>query len=139
MFAGDYKYFLFVWLCRGVYHAVVVHVLRTKSGRVFWGIQTTIAAFVDQFKRLLELMVKGSVLNIYKTIQTKFLLNDWDNHHAWVIQCVFIKLQKFSLKGALDKFNIIPQLFPKKVGIFIPLEVLAWVMTACWVLHSRLT
>ena len=44
------------------------------------------------------------------------------------------------IKGALDKFNIIPQLFPKKVGIFIPLlEVLAWVMTGCWVLRSRLT
>ena len=35
------------------------------------------------------------------------------------------------VKGALDKYNIIPQLFPKKVGIFIPVEVLAWVMTAC--------
>ena len=44
-----------------------------------------------------------------------------------------------SFKGALDKFNIIPQHFPKRVGIFIPLEVLAWVMTACRVLHSRLT
>ena len=44
-----------------------------------------------------------------------------------------------SVKGALDKFNIIPQLFPKKVGIFIPLEVLAWVMTACQVVRSRLT
>ena len=44
-----------------------------------------------------------------------------------------------NLKGALDKFNIIPQLFPKKVGIFIPLEGLAWVMTACRVLRSRLT
>ena len=44
-----------------------------------------------------------------------------------------------SFKGALDKFNIIPQLFPKKVGIFIPLEVLAWVMTACRVLRFRLT
>ena len=42
-------------------------------------------------------------------------------------------------KGALDKFNIISQLFPKKVGIFIPLEVMAWVMTACRVLCSRLT
>ena len=37
------------------------------------------------------------------------------------------------------KFNIIPQLFQKKVGIFIPLEVLVWVMTACRVLRSRLT
>ena len=44
-----------------------------------------------------------------------------------------------NIKGALDKFNIIPQLFKKKVGIFIPLEVLAWVMTACGVLRSRLT
>ena len=35
------------------------------------------------------------------------------------------------IKGALDKYNIIPQLFPKNVGIFMPLEVLAWVMTAC--------
>ena len=43
-----------------------------------------------------------------------------------------------NLKGALDKYNIIPQLFPKKAGIFIPLEVLTWVMTAYWVLHSRL-
>ena len=43
------------------------------------------------------------------------------------------------LKGALDKFNIIPQLFPKKVQIFIPLEVLAWVINACWVLRSKLT
>ena len=42
------------------------------------------------------------------------------------------------LKGALDKFNIIPT-FSRKVGIFIPLEVLAWVMTACRVLRSRLT
>ena len=53
-----------------------------------------------------------------------------------------MKWEQFSqtrLKGALDKFNIIPQLFPKKVGIFIPLEVLAWVMTACRVLGSRLT
>ena len=42
---------------------------------------------------------------------------------------------KCEVKGALDKFNIIPQLFPKKVGIFIPLEELAWVITACQVLH----
>ena len=45
----------------------------------------------------------------------------------------------FHIKGALDKYNIIPQLFSKKVEIFIPLEVLAWVMTECWVLHSKLT
>ena len=39
----------------------------------------------------------------------------------------------FMFKGALDKYNIIPQLF------CTPLEVFAWVMTACWVLRSRLT
>ena len=43
------------------------------------------------------------------------------------------------IKGALDKYSIIPQLFQKKVGIFVSLEVLAWVMTAYWVSHSRLT
>ena len=42
-------------------------------------------------------------------------------------------------KGALDKFNIIPNFFPKKSVIFIPLQVLAWVKTACQVLSSRLT
>ena len=35
------------------------------------------------------------------------------------------------IKGALDKHNIIPKLFPTKVGIFIPFKVLAWVMIAC--------
>ena len=35
------------------------------------------------------------------------------------------------LKLALDKLNLIPQLFQNKLGFFIPLEVLAWVMTAC--------
>ena len=39
---------------------------------------------------------------------------------------VQMALENVSLfKGALDKFNIIPNFFPKKVGIFIPLEVLA--------------
>ena len=48
-------------------------------------------------------------------------------------------LNVIRIKGALDKYNIILQLFPKKIGIFIPLEVLVCVMTACWVLRSRLT
>ena len=34
------------------------------------------------------------------------------------------------IKGALDKYNIIPQYFPKKVEICIPFEVLAWAMYA---------
>ena len=43
------------------------------------------------------------------------------------------------LKGHWTSSTSSPNFFPKKVGIFIPLEVLAWVMTACRVLHSRLT
>ena len=43
-----------------------------------------------------------------------------------------------ALKGALDKCNIIPQLFPKKVGILIPSEVLACTMIARRVLQSTL-
>ena len=42
------------------------------------------------------------------------------------------------IKRALDKYNIILQLSPKRVEIFILSEVLAWVMTACWILHSSL-
>ena len=42
------------------------------------------------------------------------------------------------LKETLDKYNIIPPTFSKKVVIFIPLEVLAWVTTACWISRSRL-
>ena len=58
---------------------------------------------------------------------------------AWIPLCVIRGFVLVCIKGALDKFNIIPQLLPKKVGIFVPLEVLAWVMTACGVLHSRST
>ena len=39
------------------------------------------------------------------------------------IDCCAYRVQKFitlRLKGALDKYNIIPQHFPKKVGIFVP-------------------
>ena len=60
-----------------------------------------------------------------------------DNSAWWKMSLFFLNLQ--FLKGALDKFNIIPNFFPKKVGIFIPLGVLAWVKTACPVLRSRLT
>ena len=42
------------------------------------------------------------------------------------------------IKRALDKYNIIVQLSPKTVEIFILLEVLACVMTACRILHSSL-
>ena len=58
---------------------------------------------------------------------------------VWLMISVYDYYTHYYLKGALDKFNIILQLFPKKVGIFIPLEVLAWVMTTFWVLCSRLT
>ena len=40
------------------------------------------------------------------------------------------------LKGHWTSITSSPGLFPKKVGIFIPLEVLALVMTACWFLPS---
>ena len=42
------------------------------------------------------------------------------------------------LKGHWTSITSSPNFLPKKVGIFIPLEVLALVMTAYWVLHSRL-
>ena len=51
---------------------------------------------------------------------------------------VMMGKNNYIFKGALDKYNIIPNFFFKKIGIFIPLEVLAWVLTACWVLPSRL-
>ena len=57
------------------------------------------------------------------------------NYYMW---CFVDEEYEMLLKRALDKYNIILQRFPKKIGIFIPLEVLAWVMTACWVLLSRL-
>ena len=38
---------------------------------------------------------------------------------------VLLSQNSHLFKGALDKYNIIPQLFPKKVEIFIPSEVLA--------------
>ena len=47
-------------------------------------------------------------------------------------------LQKSYLKGHWTSITSSPT-FSKKVGIFMSLEVLAWVMTAYWVLHSRLT
>ena len=57
-----------------------------------------------------------------------------------VIICWYGNRNKtLSIKGALNKYNIIPQLFPKKVGIFVPFEVLAWEMTAYWVSRCRLT
>ena len=70
---------------------------------------------------------------------------DWENNFTGVTLRLYTLLNLavawLVFKGALDKFNIIciPKLFPKKVGIFIPFKVLAWVMIACWVLPSRLT
>ena len=43
------------------------------------------------------------------------------------------------LKGHWTSSPSSPNFFQKKVGIFIPLEVLTWVMTTCQVLRSRLT
>ena len=44
---------------------------------------------------------------------------------------MYLHIDETCIKGPLDKCNIIPQLFSKKNGIFISLEVLAWLMTAC--------
>ena len=57
------------------------------------------------------------------------------------VQHFSIMYDKPNVKGALAKYNVIIQLFPKKVGIFVPLEVLAWVpvMIAYRVLSSRMT
>ena len=56
---------------------------------------------------------------------------------AGFIQVLLVSYCFFLVYGALDKFNIISN-FSNKVDIFIPLEVLAWVMTACWVFLSKL-
>ena len=48
-----------------------------------------------------------------------------ENTNKAVLKKYIIERTFKILKGALDKFNIIPNFFPKKVGIFIPLEVLA--------------
>ena len=56
--------------------------------------------------------------------------------YAFTRSSAYYTSHKSSFKGALDKYNIILQLSPKKVEIFILLEVLAWVMIACWILRS---
>ena len=58
---------------------------------------------------------------------------------------LFIMFKKFSfkkrslLKGHWTSVTSSPQFLFKKVEIFIPKEVLAKVMTACWLLHSSST
>ena len=56
-----------------------------------------------------------------------------------VLSLLYLLPWTYYFKRALDKYNIIPKAFPKKARIFIPIEVLAWVMTTCWVLRSWLT
>ena len=41
-----------------------------------------------------------------------------------------VRIWESNIKGELDKYNIIPLTFSKKIEIFIPLEPLALVMTA---------
>ena len=55
------------------------------------------------------------------------------NARKLILGSIGTPLDHLSIKGALDKYNIILKLFPKQSGIFIPLEVLVWVMTTCWV------
>ena len=62
-------------------------------------------------------------------------------HQPLVIQTAYytLSITLCALKGALDKYNIIPKLFLTKVVTFLSFDLLAWVMIACWGLHSRLT
>ena len=59
----------------------------------------------------------------------------------WYLPCFcgWLEMPILSLKGHWTGITSSPNFFHKKVVIFIPLEVLAWVMTACWVLRSGLT
>ena len=60
------------------------------------------------------------------------MMISWKKNQVHEIERLYVnKIKIFKVKGALDNYNSIP-------GIFIPLEVLAWVMTACWGLHCRL-
>ena len=43
------------------------------------------------------------------------------------------------LKGHWTSITSSPNFFPKKVGTYVPLEVLIWVMIVYWVFHSRLS
>ena len=84
-------------------------------------------------------MLKDTVLlSMVSQLYSSIFQCPWFNAWYSTLELFFIIIYHY-IKGALDKFNIIPQLFPKKIGIFIPLEVLAWVMTVCQVLRSRLT
>ena len=90
----------------------------------------------DFLKELDTVLYKFIWSNKPDKVSRKTLVGDYQDGG---LKMMHIPSMIKGLKGALDKFNIIPQLFPKKVEIFIPLEVLAWVMTACRVLRSRLT
>ena len=63
--------------------------------------------------------------------------------HAWATITLpsFFELYSLSLlKGHWTSITSSPNFFPKKkVGICVPLEVLAWIMAAYWGLRSRLT
>ena len=62
-------------------------------------------------------------------------------HHTYSQSEYIHKLRPYfsCIKGHWTSSTPSPNFFQKKGGIFIPLEVLAWVMTACRVLRSRLT
>ena len=84
------------------------------------------------------------ILNIKKVFKSESQICEPVWFISWVSLFLYLSIMlqmktlSCTMKGTLDKYNIIPQLFPKKLGFFIPLEVFAWVMTACWVLCSRL-
>ena len=86
-----------------------------------------------------RLIVTNFMTNVFCCLeypnQSIVSLNVKDKLH---LSCIWTSGWMIEFKGALDKCNIIPNFFQKKVEIFIPLEGLGWVMTARWVLCSRL-
>ena len=94
--------------------------------------------------RGLSMLKKQNKTKQNKTKQNNNLMKNTRNWNIIIKQYACstsnlkVWLDFLNIKGALDKYYIIPQLFQKKLEIFIPLEVLAWVMTTCWVLGSRL-
>ena len=71
--------------------------------------------------------------------EIQYLHDAHDNNVGLLLILMFVGHQFMKVKGHWASSIFIPNFFPKKVGIFISLEVLAWEKTACQVLHSRLT
>ena len=73
--------------------------------------------------------------------QMQSIYQVWGNlkHFFRCLSDKILPVFKVTLKGHWTRIKSSPNFFQKKVGIFVPLEVLAWVMIACWVSCFRLT